>query len=833
MKNDSAAIAEMPPRAEQGFADFDIVLQPVSHPDLGEIRIEDNLFAIGRTEPPFVSYPQDKVADLSRRHARIFCEYGVLYIADLDSKNGTTVNGVNIQQKISRLHDGDEICFGRSLTYKLKLGTRERAPRHTDRLVSMTLTPQKAETGIQPIIITQLPFLVSKSDDVFGRYKNEFPHQVEYLSRRHAHIFMRGGSPCVEDLGSTNGTFVNGKRLEEHAVCLSDGDVLAFGGHHFVYVVSLQKDATAIDPTVTKISDPPPKVMPPVPDAMDKTTFIAAPDSFLDIFCIEPAGQAEEEPVSEERKDTDGVAKETRKPRSRGKFSSMVRGAAQALHDGEPRDNRRARWWAAIAFMMMSVVAVLAYLHAGGERQLKEMVAQGEYEQAAVLASRDLESDPDNGGLQSLGTEALLKAHLPRWLEALRKGDYAQAGTMLAAMKEMGNSNKDVQPLLAELEWMGKLSEFAATRKQADAPIRIFADEERIKMLLAYWDEDTSGHQRSLARIVSHVPEFREPYATALSHLRRLQSENAVYLAAMDRLKSTIDTELGRDRPEALTAVLDDYAEKYPRIGGMDVLRRDLQQYIRIDDAMRDRQIAPLAHHLAAVQLATPPFKAKMESLATAGRLPPPDLLAGYAEAANAWSKGDSKAALSMLEKLKGGAWNDSVANDLARRQNVVKQFAALQGARSDKGFDERLLSFYGVLDPREDSYFIRAVESDLVANKGRVLKRAEERVTRAAALWREYQENGAIDAGLRIEPGVSERFRMQAGLLSRAHDDVVQGVRIHKQLKAVQPGQWDTLQFEIEAEMAQQRNALLGLQGNADGKVLKAKMELLKVGAK
>src|SRR5690606_38270908 len=52
-----------------GRQEFDILLNPVSHPDLGEIRIEDELFAIGRTEPPFASYPPAAVADLSRRHA--------------------------------------------------------------------------------------------------------------------------------------------------------------------------------------------------------------------------------------------------------------------------------------------------------------------------------------------------------------------------------------------------------------------------------------------------------------------------------------------------------------------------------------------------------------------------------------------------------------------------------------------------------------------------------------------------------------------------------------------------------------------------------------------
>src|SRR6478672_7823092 len=161
MANDAATVADLPPQTGQGFAEYDIVLLPRSHPELGEIRIVDNLFAIGRTEPPFASYPQEAVADLSRRHARIFCEYGVVYIADLDSKNGTTVNGVNIQQKISRLHDGDEICFGRALTYRVRLGARDRMPPPAARLASLTLTPESAAAPIQPIVITQLPFLIS------------------------------------------------------------------------------------------------------------------------------------------------------------------------------------------------------------------------------------------------------------------------------------------------------------------------------------------------------------------------------------------------------------------------------------------------------------------------------------------------------------------------------------------------------------------------------------------------------------------------------------------------------------------------------------------------
>jgi len=51
----------------------------------------------------------------------------------------------------------------------------------------------------------------------------------EGLSRAHARLFRRGGMLWVEDLGSTNGTSVNGARILD-AVPLKDGDRVRLGG---------------------------------------------------------------------------------------------------------------------------------------------------------------------------------------------------------------------------------------------------------------------------------------------------------------------------------------------------------------------------------------------------------------------------------------------------------------------------------------------------------------------------------------------------------------------------------------------------------------------------
>ena len=45
--------------------ELDIVLVPVTHPALGEIRIEESLFAVGRAEAPFASYPAEVAAEIA------------------------------------------------------------------------------------------------------------------------------------------------------------------------------------------------------------------------------------------------------------------------------------------------------------------------------------------------------------------------------------------------------------------------------------------------------------------------------------------------------------------------------------------------------------------------------------------------------------------------------------------------------------------------------------------------------------------------------------------------------------------------------------------------
>jgi FHA domain len=68
------------------------------------------------------------------------------------------------------------------------------------------------------------------------------------ISRKHARLTFQGGKYVIEDLGSTNGTFVNGQRLTGPFV-LKSGDVVSFGEQ-----IVLMFDVISSDPGATMAS---------------------------------------------------------------------------------------------------------------------------------------------------------------------------------------------------------------------------------------------------------------------------------------------------------------------------------------------------------------------------------------------------------------------------------------------------------------------------------------------------------------------------------------------------------------------------------------------------
>ena len=180
--------------------------------------------------------------ELSRHHARLYRDdQGRLVIEDLGSTNGTLVNGTRLRAA-QPLFAGDRIELGQS-TLELyepeALAATQVPSTETERLSGSGKTVLTA----RPHEVAAIGKLVVVAGPREGQ-TIEIGNEIEFgrdamgpgrlgndpqLSRRHARIERRSdGALVLEDLGSTNGTYLNSWPIPSPQL-LADGDQIALG----------------------------------------------------------------------------------------------------------------------------------------------------------------------------------------------------------------------------------------------------------------------------------------------------------------------------------------------------------------------------------------------------------------------------------------------------------------------------------------------------------------------------------------------------------------------------------------------------------------------------
>ena len=100
---------------------------------------------------------------------------------------------------------------------------------------------------------------------IIGREDCEIVLADPEVSRRHATIRTLDDGLAIEDLGSTNGTFVNGERLTGVSA-LRDGDVIKMANSALRVEAQVDAGATRLRPVQAAPSPPPePEPEPPAP----------------------------------------------------------------------------------------------------------------------------------------------------------------------------------------------------------------------------------------------------------------------------------------------------------------------------------------------------------------------------------------------------------------------------------------------------------------------------------------------------------------------------------------------------------------------------------------
>lgn len=213
---------------------------------IAKVAVTSSTFIIGRA--PQCDLPIDEPL-ASRQHVEILRDGEQFFVRDRESRNGTLLNGQRLTER-RELNDGDEIAIGAMrLKFVWERGgggeeadedaTRAASPVDLKKLAPSQKVVQKKQTDLEVKLRVlegplkgevfhnwESPLTIGRSPD------NNVPLMADdsSVSGRHARIVSEGDRYFIEDLGSTNGTFLNTSKVRQgEREPLSNGDKIRVG----------------------------------------------------------------------------------------------------------------------------------------------------------------------------------------------------------------------------------------------------------------------------------------------------------------------------------------------------------------------------------------------------------------------------------------------------------------------------------------------------------------------------------------------------------------------------------------------------------------------------
>jgi pSer/pThr/pTyr-binding forkhead associated (FHA) protein/tetratricopeptide (TPR) repeat protein len=235
----------------------EIVIRQPGHPDRTS-RVPDGVTRLGRGDDCEVVLAD---VGVSRRHAQLVVQGGVVRVEDLNSGNGTWTRGERVER--ATLRDGDEFVIDPFVVQvRIRAGRTHQDP-------TPQLQPRARLDVVSGPGLAHSTYPIPARGLTLGRGETRdvvIPDPA--CSRHHCSVFFQQGQYVLKDMGSANGIFVNGERVEERV--LQSGDVLTVGNTELRYVLD---EATRPGAGATRPARAPSK--PPTPKGTDYTALLS------------------------------------------------------------------------------------------------------------------------------------------------------------------------------------------------------------------------------------------------------------------------------------------------------------------------------------------------------------------------------------------------------------------------------------------------------------------------------------------------------------------------------------------------------------------------------
>lgn len=146
---------------------------------------------------------------VSSHHAKFIISSDSIILEDLNSSNGTFVNGKRIDK--TPIQSEDIIYLGKRLEFKIE---------YLNKFISKNISGNNENN--ESDLLNKSYISIGRNDD------NDLVIDNIKVSRYHAKIVKQDGRWIIEDLNSSNGTYVNGKKIKNREV--TENDTILIGG---------------------------------------------------------------------------------------------------------------------------------------------------------------------------------------------------------------------------------------------------------------------------------------------------------------------------------------------------------------------------------------------------------------------------------------------------------------------------------------------------------------------------------------------------------------------------------------------------------------------------
>lgn len=203
----------------------------------GEIfRVKQQEISLGRDKDQVDFFVEDTGKVIGRHHADISTRDGRFFLRDNDSTNGTFHAGVQLQGDPVELSEFDEFCLAEEPFF---FATGESMSNILTSEVRGYLAMMTASDTGERRLLTDIILPLDRNH----LWNNGVLKDKTVNRENHACVFLEKDEYYLQDINSTNGTFLNGDRLSHgEKRKLKDGDTILVAHTPFLFsVVSLQQ----------------------------------------------------------------------------------------------------------------------------------------------------------------------------------------------------------------------------------------------------------------------------------------------------------------------------------------------------------------------------------------------------------------------------------------------------------------------------------------------------------------------------------------------------------------------------------------------------------------